>query len=55
MNRKKSQNPGYQSATGAERIEKLNFHLFAVYTKFLSKVSESNHKIAFIALRDYQT
>ncbi len=47
MNRKKSQNPGYQSATGAERIEKLNFHLFAGYTKFLSKVSEIQSQNCF--------
>ncbi len=40
MNRKKSRNPGYQCATGAERAEMLNFHLFLSYSKFLSRLSD---------------
>lgn len=40
MNRKKDHNPGYQCATGAERAEKLNFHYFLAFSKFLSQVSK---------------
>lgn len=39
MNRKKSHNPGYQCATGAERMEMFSFQMFLAYSKFLSKVS----------------
>lgn len=40
MNRKKEHNPGYQSATGAERAEKSNFYYFLAFSKFLSQVSK---------------
>lgn len=40
MNRKKSRNPGYQSATGAERAEWSNFHQALAFFKFISQVSE---------------
>lgn len=40
MNRKKSKNPGYQCATGAERAEILNFHQFLTFAKFMSKASD---------------
>lgn len=36
MNRKKKRKPGYQNATGAERMEKLNFYLSAAYFKNIS-------------------
>lgn len=47
MNIKKSQNPGYQNATAAERIEKMNFHHFAGYVKFISQVSELQSQNCF--------
>lgn len=47
MNRKKTQNPGYQSATGAERAEQLNFHCVLAYAKFLSQISEVTSQNCF--------
>ncbi|WP_010245556.1 condensation domain-containing protein [Acetivibrio cellulolyticus] len=40
MNRKKGKNPGYQSATGAERAEKMDFLKYLAFSKFMSKTSE---------------
>jgi NRPS condensation-like uncharacterized protein len=40
MNRKKSKNPGYQCATGAEHAEMVNFHQFLAFAKFISKASD---------------
>jgi len=40
MNRKKSKNPGYQCATGAEHAEVLNFYQFLAFAKFISKASD---------------
>jgi NRPS condensation-like uncharacterized protein len=47
MNRKKNQNPGYQSATGSERAEKLGFHRFLAFSKFMSQVSEISSQNSF--------
>ena len=47
MNRKKNRNPGYQNATAAERIEKMNFYQFAGYTKFMSQISEIQSQNCF--------
>lgn len=41
MNRKKSKNPGYQCATGAERAEMMSFHQFLAFSKFMSKASDA--------------
>ncbi len=41
MNRKKSKNPGYQCATGAERAEMMSFHQFLAFSKFISKASDA--------------
>lgn len=40
MNRKKSKNPGYQCATGAEHAEMMNFYQFLAFSKFISKASD---------------
>lgn len=40
MNRKKSKNPGYQCATGAERAEMVDFYQFLAFSKFISKASD---------------
>lgn len=47
MNRKKERNPGYQSATGAERAEMMNFHQFNAYIKYMSLVSEISSQFCF--------
>lgn len=47
MDRKKGQNPGYQCATGAERAEKVNFHMFLAFSKFLSRASEITSQNCF--------
>lgn len=40
MNRKKSTNPGYQCASGAELAEVFVFHQFLAFSRFVSKTSE---------------
>lgn len=47
MNRKKSRNPGYQCATGAERAEMFNFHQALAYAKFMSKISKITSQNCF--------
>jgi NRPS condensation-like uncharacterized protein len=50
MNSKKNRNPGYQNATGAERMEKSNFHRTLAFSKFLSHVSKiSSQNCVFCA------
>ena len=40
MNRKKSANPGYACASGAERAEIFSFPQFGAFSRFISKISE---------------
>jgi NRPS condensation-like uncharacterized protein len=47
MDRKKDRNPGYQCATGAVHVEKMNFHHFLAFSKFLSQVSEITSQNCF--------
>ncbi|HWQ42157.1 MAG TPA: condensation domain-containing protein [Desulfosporosinus sp.] len=47
MKRKKNANPGYECASGAERLEILNFHQFLAFTRFVSKISETLSQISF--------
>jgi NRPS condensation-like uncharacterized protein len=47
MKHKKNANPGYESASGAERIEIFNFHQFLAFSRFMSKTSEILSQISF--------
>jgi NRPS condensation-like uncharacterized protein len=41
MEHKKTKNPGFQCAVGAERAEKLSFRQFLAVSKFISRLSET--------------